>query len=171
MAVGAARSIATRLQKIRRLSSLYHDEVTEFRADAVKATADNLWRRYTQDCRRRRRLEEPVLSYLDWLVSMAHMERTFWHKNGGMSLSVRRRWAIDYYNFLTRKELTFADDPENVWVIDALKRALNDRNDNPDWMIDVETVTLRAIGKHVKKDGVSFIFVKVYRPASERNLE
>jgi hypothetical protein len=52
MAVGVARGIAMRLRKIEWLKSLYLEEVAEFRADAIKATADNLWRRYKQECSR-----------------------------------------------------------------------------------------------------------------------
>jgi hypothetical protein len=171
MAVGAARGIAMRLRKIQRLESLYHEEVEELRADAIKATADNLWRRYSQECSRAKKREELVLSYLDWLVTMEHMEQTFRHDSRGMSLPVRRGWAIRYYNFLTHKQLTLADDPSNLWVIDALQRAINDRNSDPDWIVVVETVIRKSIQPRLKEEGVSFMFVKVQRPAPERDIE
>jgi hypothetical protein len=167
----SARGIAKRIIKIRMISKLYHDGVAELRADAVKATADNLWRRYSQECSRAKKREEPVMTYLDWLVSMEHMEQTFRHDNRGMSLSVRRMWSISYFNFLTQKDLTLADDPNNLWVIDALQRAINDRIIDPDWYVVVETVTREAIRPHVRKDGVSFMFVKVQRPTQERDLD
>jgi hypothetical protein len=171
MAVGAARVIATRRRKLKRLRSLHREEVEEFRADAIKATADNLWRRYKQECRRAVLRKEPVLSYLDWLVSMEHMEQTFRHDSRGMSLSVRRKWSVGYFNFLTHEELTLVDDPSNVWVIDALQRAINDRIIDPDWYVVVETVIRKAIKPQLKEEGVSFMFVKVERPAPERDIE
>jgi hypothetical protein len=171
MAVGAARVIATRRRKIKRLKSLYREEVEEFRADAIKATADNLWRRYKQECRRAALRKEPILSYLDWLVSMEHMEQTFRHDSRGMSLSVRRKWSVGYFNFLTHEELTLADDPSNVWVIDALQRAINDRIIDPDWYVVVETAIRKAIKPWLKEEGVSFMFVKVLRPTQERDLD
>jgi hypothetical protein len=102
---------------------------------------------------------------------MEQMEQTFRHDSRGMSLPVRRGWAIRYYNFLTRKELTLADDPTNQWVFDALQRAINDRNSDPDWIVVVETVICKAIKPRLKEDGVSFVFVKVQRPAQERDLD
>jgi len=171
MAVGAARGIATRLVKIQKLSSLYHQEVAEFRVDAIKATAGNLWRRYNEEKRRVLRREEKMPPFLDWLVSVKQMERTFWHVKGGMSLPTRRKWAIGYYKFLTRKELTLADDPSNLWVFDALETALNAKHNDPDWIIVVETVTREAIPRYRLDEGVSFMFGKIERPAPEVEAE
>src|SRR5690606_6769548 len=104
MAVMTARSVAERLVKIQKLSSLYHQEVEGLRKDAVKTTVNTLWRRYKQHQKR-----EESMPFLDWLVSKEHLERTFWHLTTGTGLPTRRRWAIGYFRFLDRKELTLAD--------------------------------------------------------------
>lgn len=93
MAVLSARAVAKRLVRIQKLSSLYHEEVDTMRADTVKTTVNALWRRYREY--KRRTKTEPT--FVEWLVKSKHFESTFWKSNG---LATRRRWAIQYLNFL-----------------------------------------------------------------------
>ena len=155
MAVMSARFVAQRLLNVRRLSGLYHDAVEELRRDAVRTTVNALWRRYKQH----QKLEEPR-SFVEWLVSKQHFEATFWQ---GSHIGTRRRWAFRYYALLTRKELTLADDPDNLWVFDALQRALDNKNLDPNWEITVEAVTREGVESHAVLPGVAFMFGKVER--------
>lgn len=164
MAVITVRSVARRLVNIQHLSSLYHQAVVEMRNEAVKTTVNTLWRRYKQHQKR----EDPR-SFVEWLVAKQHLEATFWHVTTGTALATRRRWAIGYYKFLTRKELTLADDPENLWVFDALESAINAKHDEPDWIIVVEAVERGAIERYRLKAGVSFMFGKVERPVDRED--
>lgn len=159
MAVMTARPIARRLVNIQHLTSLYHHAVEELRRDAVKTTVNALWRRYMEH---QKKGEEPR-SFIDWLVWKEHFEATFWHRTTGAGPATRRRWAIGYLKFLTRKELTLADDPYNLWVFDALEEALNAKNDDPDWVITVETVERDAMPRYRLKAGSALMFIKTER--------
>lgn len=160
MAVMTARSIARRLVNVQYLSSLYHQAVEELRRDTVKTTVDTLWRRYKTHQTKYR--EEPR-SFVEWLVWKEHLENTFWHVTTGSSLPTRRGWAIRYHRFLTRKELTLADDPDNLWVFDALQDAINAKHDDPEWLVTVEAVEREGIPRYHLPPGVSFAFGKVER--------
>lgn len=160
MAVLTARAIAKRLVRIQKLRSLYYEEVEAMRADAVKTTVDALWRRYG-DFKRRTKTNP---SFVDWLVKQKHLERTFWSSNGQ---ATRRRWAIQYFDFLNRKELTLADDPSNLWMFEALEGAINAKHDDPDYVIVVDAVPRKAIPRYRLKEGVSFMFRKIDRPEEE----
>lgn|GEM_PF-5355733 len=162
MAVMTARPIARRLVNIQHLSSLYHQAVEEMRRDAVNTTVNTLWNRYRQHQKR----EEPR-SFVDWLVSKEHLENTFWHATTGTGLPTRRRWAIGYFKFLTRKELTLADDPSNLWMFDALEAKINSKHQDPNWVIVVETVQRDGIPRYNLQPGVSFMFGKVERPKQD----
>ena len=98
VAVLTARAVAKRLVRIQKLNSLYREEVETMRTDTVKTTVNALWRRYGEF--KRRTQTEP--SFVDWLVASKHFERTFWKTNG---IATRRRWSIQYLNFLTRKAI------------------------------------------------------------------
>ena len=160
VAVLTARAVAKRLVRIQKLNSLYREEVETMRTDTVKTTVNALWRRYGEF--KRRTQTEP--SFVDWLVASKHFERTFWKTNG---IATRRRWSIQYLNFLTRKELTFADDPENLWLFDAVEAAINAKHNDPDWLVVIETVTRKAIPRYRLKEGSAIIFVRFLRPAPE----
>ncbi|HWT40509.1 MAG TPA: hypothetical protein VN081_04575 [Dongiaceae bacterium] len=158
-----AREVARELVNIQHLTSLYLQAVANMRAKAVKTLVDNLWRRYRAHQKR-----EDARSFVEWLVWKQHFEETFWHVGSGTGQATRRRWAFGYFNFFIRKELTLADDPNNLWMFDALERALNDKAGDPDWLITVETVNRDAIPRYQLKAGVAFMFGKVER---EDNLE
>lgn len=160
MAVLSARAVAKRLVRIQKLSSLYHEEVDTMRADTVKTTVNALWRRYREY--KRRTKTEPTL--VEWLVKSKHFESTFWKSNG---LATRRRWAIQYLNFLVRKELTLADDPQNLWLFDAIEDAINAKHNDPDWIIGIETVPRKAIPRYRLKEGSAISFVRLQRPAPD----
>ena len=160
MAVLSARAVAKRLVRIQKLSSLYHEEVDTMRADTVKTTVNALWRRYREY--KRRTKTEPT--FVEWLVKSKHFESTFWKSNG---LATRRRWAIQYLNFLVRKELTLADDPQNLWLFDAIEDAINAKHNDPDWIIGIETVTRKAIPRYRLKEGSAISFVRLQRPAPD----
>jgi hypothetical protein len=162
MAVMTARSIARRLVNISHLSSLYHQAVEDMRRDAVNTTVNTLWNRYRSHQKR----EEPR-SFVDWLVEKQHLENTFWHRTTGTGVATRRRWAFGYFRFLTRKELTLADDPSNLWMFDALEAKINSKHDDLDWVIVVETVNRDGIPRYRLQPGVSFMFGKVERKADE----
>ena len=164
MAVLTARAIAKRLVRIQKLNSLYHEEVETMRADAVKTTVNALWRRYGEF--KRRTKTNP--SFVNWLVRQKHLEQTFWRSNGQPT---RRRWAIQYFNFLTRKELTLADDPSNTWVFEALEAAINAKHNDPDYIIVVDAVPRKAIPRYRLKEGTSFLFRKVDRPKDEPEFQ
>jgi hypothetical protein len=148
-----ARTVANRLVRIQKLKSLYEEEVAMMRADAVKTTVTALWRRFNEF--KKRTKTSP--SFVDWLVEHAHLEETFSKAN---SLPTRRRWAIQYFNFLTRKELTLADDPDNMWMYDALEVAINAKHDEPNWIIAIEGVHRDALPQSGVKEGASFKFGK-----------
>ncbi len=160
MAVLSARAVAKRLVRIQKLSSLYHEEVDTMRADTVKTTVNALWRRYREY--KRRTKTEPT--FVEWLVKSKHFENTFWKSNG---LATRRRWAIQYLNFLVRKELTLADDPQNLWLFDAIEDAINAKHNDPDWIIGIETVPRKAIPRYRLKEGSAISFVRLQRPAPD----
>lgn len=160
MAVLTARAVAKRLVRIQKLSSLYHEEVEMMRADTVKTTVNALWRRYRQF--KKHSKTEP--SFVEWLESCVHFEETFSNANG---LATRRRWSIQYLNFLVRKELTFADDPGNLWFLDAVEVAINAKHRDPDWIIVVETEVREAIPRYRLKEGAAIRFTKRARPAAE----
>jgi hypothetical protein len=156
MAVLSARSVAVRLVKIQKLSSLYHQEVLEMRRDAVKTTVDALWRRY----RAHQKKGEEWRTFVDWLSIRIHLENTFWHRGTGASLATRRDWALRYFAFLTRKELTLADDPTNRWVIDALEEAINVKAHDEEYSIVVQTSIRHENKSQGIRGGVSFSFVR-----------
>ena len=160
MAVLTARTVAKRLVRIQKQSSLYREEVEGMRADTVKTTVNALWRRYGEF--KKRTQTEP--SFVDWRVARKHFERTFWKSNG---IATRRRWSIQYLNFLTRKELTFADDPENLWLFDAVEAAINAKHNDPDWLIVIEIVPRKAIARYNLKEGAAISFVRFRRPAPD----
>ena len=76
-------------------------------------------------------------SFVDWLVASKHFERTF------------------------------ADDPENLWLFDAVEAAINAKHNDPDWLIVIETVTRKAIPRYRLKEGSAISFVRFRRPAPE----
>jgi hypothetical protein len=160
MVVLTARAVAERLVRIKKLSSLYREEVEIMRADTVKTTVNALWRRYREFKKR----SETDPSFVEWLVSCEHFEDTFWKSNG---VATRRRWSIQYLNFLVRKELTFADDPESLWLFDAVEVAINARHRDPDWIIVIETEDREAIPRYRLKEGAAIRFEKRERPAPE----
>ena len=164
MAVMAARSVAERLVKIQKLSSLYHQEVEGLRRDAIKTTVNALWRRYRQQLR-----QGENLYFLDWLADRERLEHTFRAGTGGHGIIARRKWAIAYYKFLTRKELTFADDVENTWMFEALEEAINAKHDDPNWVIYVEAEVLPELVGAKQLSGSSFMFGKVERPTPDES--
>lgn len=153
MAVMSARSIAVRLVDIQRVNSLHLRLVEEMRREAVRITVNLLWRRYKDHQKR-----EKSRTFGEWLAFKKDLEKTFWHKTTGASLPVRRRWAFQYFNFLTRKELTLGDDPLNMWMLEALEEELNRKANHPGYRIRVEAKSYRAIPSHRLKEGTSFAF-------------
>ncbi len=165
MAVLTARAVAERLVRIKKLSSLYHEEVAQMRIDAVTTTVNALWRRYV--VYKRRSQTNPT--FIDWLADKKHFEETYWPST---SLPARRRWAFQYFNFLTRKEITLGDDPSNNWMFGALERAINAKHDDPNWVVVVEAVPRNAIPRYQVKEGTSFTFSLRLRPEhAELELE
>jgi hypothetical protein len=162
MAVLSARGVAQRLVKIQKLSSLYLQEVEELRKDAIRTTVDNLYRRWRQYMK-----NGGELSFLEWLVELKHFEDTFLKRNG---VPLKRKWAFGYFNFLTRKELTLADDTDNLWMFEALEDAINAKHNDTEWVVQVETVIRDGIYSYRLKDGVAFMFGKVERPVLDIQL-
>lgn len=172
MAVMTARGVAKRLTSVQKLKVLYMDAVAALREDAIKTTVGTLWRRYNEHKRRALRSgEESFPEFLDWLTQLKHLERTFWHKSTGAGLATRRKWAFGYYNFLTRKELTLADDPDNLWIFAALEAAINAKLGDSDWVVHVEAVTRKAIPKERLKEGTTFMFGRVELPEEPEEEE
>lgn len=169
MAKVTAREVAQRLVDIQRVRGLYLHLVTSLRDEAIKSTAEALVRRYHAHQKRQQKLypDMPEQPFHLWLAHKVDLEHTFWHRGTGASLPVRRRWAIQYYEFLTRKELTFDDDPMNLWVAPALEAELNRRAQYPDCMIVAEVKSYPAIPSRKVKEGNSFHFSLKKREGAE----
>ena len=160
MAVMAARNVAKRLVSIQRLGALYHQAVEELRHDAVKTTVGTLYNRYKDWCKR----EGEDKSFAEWLILKKDLEATFNFANGHPT---RRRWAFGYFSFLTRKELTLADDRSNLWIFDALEEAINVRHDDPKYVVIVEVVQLDGFPRYNLKPGASLRFLEAERKSLE----
>lgn len=155
MAVLSARSVAEELVLIQHLSSAYHQAVENLRRKAIKTTVDTLWRRYKQHQKR----EEPR-SFIEWLGWKGNFESTYWYVNTeGTGLPTRRRWAIRYLSFLTRKELTLADDPYNIWIFEALEQAIVQKQDDPSLQLIIESVPREGIERYRLKPGDALRFL------------
>lgn len=154
MAVLSARSVAEELVLIQHLSSAYQQAVDNLRRNAIKTTVNALWRRYRDHQKR----EEPR-SFIEWLAWKEHFESTFWHVTTGTGLATRRRWAIRYLSFLTRKELTLADDPHNVWILGAFEQAVREKQDDAKLELTIESVPREGIERYRLKPGDALRFL------------
>lgn len=165
-----ARGIAERLVQIQKLESVRRAMIIAMRRDAVKTTADTLWRRYKTYLKRD---SFEKVTFIEWLDNEHFMENTFWHGTGaGLSLGTRRKMAIRYLNFFYRKEL-YLEKPEDVytgaWARTALEAALNMKQPSMTWMIVVDEEPREAIpSQGLRSGGDTFTFFKKKREDDEQ---
>ena len=155
MAFGA-RNVANRLVRIQKIKSVHYELVVEMRRDTVRTLVKTLYQRYRRHVTQR----QTTLSFVAWLIEARTFEGTFWHSQGtGLSLAVRRRMSIRYYNFLHRNELQFAEnDLDLLWSNVAIAAAINAKRVPGDPTIAVYSMVTNAIPKCDLAAGVTYTF-------------
>ena len=162
MVSSSTRSLAKRLIQIRHVTKARQSLVIELRRDSVLAAVRLMKSRHT---RYQKRDDYEEMTFVEWLIAEQHMEDTYLHHGTGrhgMSLGVRRRWAIQFRDFFMRPELQLEmqeDEFPGEWAALALEAQINAR-----FAADGEAITVLHEGRGALptqglfEPGVAFYF-------------